>query len=366
MNVSKLSWTVFRLPLRAPFQTSAGRMTHREGVLLRMWTDTGIIGLGEASPHPAAAPGAAREVEEALAHIAPRLLGADVGCLDERLIDAPPALSCAIDTAACDALAKARGVSVGRLLCERPNTRVAVNATIAAEDDGEAASQAVAAREAGFRCVKLKVGMAGSVEDERDRVAAVRGAVGPDVRLRLDANGAWDVERAIATIEALEEFELELVEQPVPAGNLEGLRRVRRTVRAPIAADEAITSLAAAQCAIELEAADALVIKPMVVGGLRPARRIAQLARDAGVAVIVTTTIDAGVGTAAALHLAATLPPGGPACGLATGPLLADDIVASPFAARDGWMELPDAPGLGVELDEAKLAVYGGSEHEVA
>ena len=95
-----------------------------------------------------------------------------------------------------------------------------------------------------------------------------------------------------------------------------------------------------------------LVIKPMVVGGVRPARRIAEMANAAGVAAVVTTTIDGGIGVAAALHLAATLPPDGPACGLATASLLAGDIVAGAPAVREGRMTLPWGSGLGVTLDE--------------
>jgi o-succinylbenzoate synthase len=241
-----------------------------------------------------------------------------------------------------------------------------VNATIAAEDEVEAALQATGAREAGFACVKLKVGMARSVEGERGRVAAVRRALGPEIRLRIDANGAWDSEQAIATIHALEEYDVEYVEQPVAPGAPTAMARVRSAVSVAIAADEDVVSLEPARRVLEAGAADALVIKPMVVGGLRPARQIAELASEAGVAVVITTTIDAGVGTAAALHLAATLPADGPACGLATGSLLSDDLVVRPLSARDGWMAVPDGAGLGVELDEAKLAMYGGTEREVA
>ncbi len=91
------------------------------------------------------------------------------------------------------------------------------------------------------------------------------------------------------------------------------------------------------------------------------------MAAVAGASVVVTTTIDTGIGTAAALHLAATLPPGGPACGLATGSLLAADLITRPLVARCGRMELPDGPGLGVELDEGQLARYGGGiEREIS
>ena len=360
MNVTGLSWQTFRLPLRAPFRTANGTMTYREGLLLRLTTASGAVGLGEASPHPAAGPGATQDLDKALGLVGPQLIGADIECLPD--VDVPASLACAIDTAALDLLAKERNISVAALLNERPQSSVAVNATIAVERDDEAADEARAARKAGFTCVKLKAGIAGSMEEECRRVAAVRRALGPDVQLRIDANGAWSVEQAIATIKALDEFRLEFVEQPVAASDLEGLRRVRQAVRTAIASDESITSLDAARRVLELEAVQFLVVKPMVVGGLRPAMEIADVARQAGVATVITTTIDAGVGTAAALHLAAALPEDAPACGLATGVLLAGDIVREPLPVREGRMTLPRGSGLGVELDATMLAQYGGVE----
>ncbi len=196
-------------------------------------------------------------------------------------------------------------------------------------------------------------------------MAAVREALGPEIKLRIDANGAWSEEQAVRAVRELERFDLEMVEQPVAAGDLRGLARVRAAVGVPIAADEDVTDLEAAERVLEAGAADVLIVKPMVVGGLRPARRIIELAAAAGAEAVVTTTIDAGIGTAAALHLAATLPPGGPACGLATGSLLAADLITPPLVARCGRMELPEGPGLGVELDEGQLARHGGVEREV-
>jgi L-alanine-DL-glutamate epimerase-like enolase superfamily enzyme len=163
-------------------------------------------------------------------------------------------------------------------------------------------------------------------------------------------------------IRALETYELEFVEQPVSPGNVEDLMHVREAVSTPIAADEDITDFDAVRRVLQLGAAQILVLKPMVVGGLSPARQIIELAQVAGAAVIVTTTIDAGVGVAAALHLAATLPHGSLACGLATGELLVSDLLVHPLAVRDGEMLLPEAPGLGIAVDEAELIHYSDSK----
>lgn len=366
MKVTGLSWTAFRVPLRTVFRTAGGELAYRGGVILRLATDAGVVGLGEASPHPALGGAAVWEVEEALEGLAPRLLGAGLGGLEGLGPKVPPALACAIDVAACDALARAQDVSVARLLGEGVRASVPVNATIGAETDAGAVAQAAAAREAGFACVKLKVGMGRSIEEERLRVAAVHEALGPGVSLRIDANGAWRPGEAVSVIEALAAYDLAMVEQPVAKGDLAGMARVRAMVDVPIAADEDVTSVESARRVLEAGAADVLVVKPMVVGGLRPALRVLEEAAAAGASVVVTTTIDAGIGTAAALHLAATLPPSAPACGLATGSLLVADLIARPLATRGSRMALPDGPGLGVELDEEELARYGGIKQEVA
>jgi o-succinylbenzoate synthase len=371
LSIVEIAATPFRLPFTSPFHTAGGALTHRDGLIVRLTTQLGITGVGEASPHPGLGPAALHDVEAALARIAPRLMGA--GLPDQRAAghedgidwldwladlreEIPPALRCALDTAACDALARTSGVSVARLLGDRIRRAVEVNATIGADTPADAAREARSARADGFRCVKLKVGMRQGIDEERDRVAAVRRALGSEVRLRLDANGAWGVEQAIACIRALEAYDLELVEQPIGPGNLEGMRQVQHAVGTAIAADEDVTGPGAARQVLELGAARILIVKPMVVGGLRAARRIAELAAASAASVVITTTIDAGIGTVAALHLAATLPEDSPACGLATGSLLADDLILTPPAIRGGTMELPGGHGLGVELDEAELA----------
>lgn len=353
MKVAGLSWARFRLPFRAPLVTARGTFRYRHGLLLRLSTDAGISGLGEASPHPAV--GGIAQLESDLAALARRLTGTAVTDLEDlglpRCLDLHPALACALETAALDVQARARGVPLAALL--RPDHRrsVPVNATIAPNSPASAAAEAGAARAAGFRCVKMKVGTAPDLDEECRRVAAARAALGPDIALRLDANGAWDLETAMRVIPRLAEMGIELVEQPLAPGDPAAMAHLRRSVPVRIAADEDVTDERAALRLLEAGAADALVLKPMVLGGLRPALRIADLAAAAHVSAIVTTTIDAAVGTAAALHLAAALDDDAPACGLATGALLAADVAARPFAASGGCMAVPSQPGLGVVLD---------------
>ena len=366
MKVEQFSWTEYRIPFRRPFATSRGTEAERRGFLLRLVTDKGLVGLGEAAPLPGSSSLVGCDVVTLLETVSLRLQGTSVEAVDDALgsldllhPEAVASVRCGLDTAVCDVLSQAAGLPVALWLAGQAAEAVPVNATVALPDAASAAEAAARARVLGFPCVKLKVGMAAGVEAERTRVAAVRNALGERLQLRLDANGAWDVEQAIATIRALEPYGVELVEQPIALGNLQAMRRVREAVDTPVAADEDVTDVEAAARVLCARAAQMLVIKPMAVGGLRTARKIIEEAQSRGVACIVTTSIDSGIGIAAALHLAATLAAPVPACGLATGDLLTTDLLASPLAIRGGRMQRPDTPGLGVRLDEKALKRFG-------
>jgi O-succinylbenzoate synthase len=206
-------------------------------------------------------------------------------------------------------------------------TSVEVNALVPGVTPAEAAALAGAAVAAGFRTIKVKVGDVDSVE----RTAAVRDAAGPGIRLRVDANGVWDVDTAVATIARLARYDLELVEQPVAA--LDDLAAVRRRVRVPIAADEAVRTLDDARRLAVLGAADALVLKAQPLGGVAAAL---DLAAAAGVAVIVSSMYETSIGLAAGLALAAALVDLPYACGLGTASLFAADVVVDPLVPVDG------------------------------
>ena len=359
MKVRRVSWTPYCIPFRQPFAAAHGIQSERRGMILHLHTDTGLTGLGEAAPVPGSPAEAWSDVGRLIEAVSSWLPGRR---LQEAVqVPEPPgqlhpaalaAVRCGLDTAVCDVLARADAVPLAVWLHRQASESVPVNATIALADAATAAEAAARARASGFPCVKLKVGMEASVKAECKRVAAVREAMGTGMELRLDANGAWGVEQAIDTIQALEPYGIELVEQPVTCGEIEALGRVRAAVRTPIAADEDVTSVAAAERVLRAGAAQVLIIKPMVVGGLRPARAIIERAQAAGVSCIVTTTLDTGIGTVAALHLAAILPVPVQACGLATGGLLAADLLATPLTVRGGRMQRPDGHGLGVRLDE--------------
>jgi O-succinylbenzoate synthase len=205
--------------------------------------------------------------------------------------------------------------------------RVPVNAVIAALAPAQAVAAALAAVADGFTCLKIKVGQG----DDLARVSEIRNAVGPDCKIRVDANGAWDLDTATHRLRALAASDLELAEQPV--ATLEDMARLRRLVAVPLAADEAVRDVDDVRRMIRLAAADVLVVKVQPLGGVSAAMALVEAA---GLPVIVTSMMETSVGLAAGLALAAALPDLPLACGLATASLLAADVTSEPLVPTEG------------------------------
>lgn len=274
---------VFSIPLRTRFRG----VTHREGVLLR-----GPAGWGEFSPFP--------EYDDAVA---------------------APWLRAALEAADEGWPAPLRD-------------RVPVNVTVPAVGPEQAAAIAV---HGGCRTAKVKVAERGqSLAEDEARLEAVRAALGPAGRIRVDANGAWSLEEALVAVRRLERAAggLEYVEQP--CATVEDLAALRRRVDVPVAADESIRRAEDPYRVRDLDAADVAVLKVQPLGGVRACLRIAE---DIGLPVVVSSAVETSVGIAAGVALAAALPHLTHACGLATVQLLTEDVVLEPLLPVDG--ELP-------------------------
>ncbi len=224
---------------------------------------------------------------------------------------------------------------------------VPVNVTVPAVPARQAA--AIVRASNGCRTAKVKVGEPGqSLADEQARLEAVRDALGPDGRIRIDVNGLWSVDDAVVAIPLLDRAAggLEYVEQPV--ATVEDLARVRRRVDVPVAADESIRRAEDPYRVRDLAAADVAVLKVQPLGGVRACLRIAE---DIGLPVVVSSALETSVGIAAGLALAAALPELPYACGLATVQLLTDDVAVRPLLPVDGAL-----PVVRPEVDAAALA----------
>jgi O-succinylbenzoate synthase len=234
--------------------------------------------------------------------------------------------------------------------------RIPVNVTVPATDPAHAHRIVTAG---GCTTAKVKVAEPGqTLADDQARVEAVRDALGPDGRIRVDANGGWSVDEAVTAIRALDRAAggLEYVEQPCMG--VEDLARVRRVVDVPVAADESIRRAADPYRVRELEAADVAVLKVQPLGGVRACLRIAE---DIGLPVVVSSALETSVGIAAGVALAAALPELPYACGLATVQLFTDDLALEPLLPVGGML-----PVGGREVDEAALARLAAAPDRVA
>ena len=212
---------------------------------------------------------------------------------------------------------------------EPARERVGVNVTVPAVSP-DRARQIVAG--SGCRTAKVKVAEAGQADaDDIARVAAVRDAIGPDGRVRVDANGAWSVPHAARMLRALDRFGLEYAEQP--CASLAELAELHRLVDVPLAADESIRRAEDPLAVRAAGAADIVVLKVQPLGGVRAALRVAE---ECGLPVVVSSAVESSVGLAAGVALAAALPGLPYDCGLATMSLLTGDVTAEPLAAEDG------------------------------
>ena len=326
------------LRLRKPLVTAHGTLEGRDVWIVRLHDADGRVGIGEAAPMSSVGTENRRVCAESLYRLNARQSFPVEDWEDalRALLPTAPAARAGVDAALWDLAAQRADQPLALLLRgESPPDSVPVNALVS-----DAASARDALR-AGYGVLKAKI-----TSGDRTVVDAIREA-GPGAELRLDANGCFP--HAAAAREALLGFEgISLLEQPVPAADVDGLCVLRGKVPMQLAADESIIDEAAGRRLIDAGAVDVLVLKPARLGGLGPCLRLTAAARAAGLDAYVTTILDGAVGRTAALHLAAAIHRlGGPAHGLSTGPLLADDIASVP-APRHGALAVPTAPGLGV------------------
>ncbi|AGB15947.1 enolase superfamily enzyme related to L-alanine-DL-glutamate epimerase [Halovivax ruber XH-70] len=337
-----VQYRAFSCRLTRPLRTANGDIEERSGFLIRIsdGTDTGY---GEATPLA----GWTESTDACRA------------ALDDAVDAASNGQSAVLD-AVDDTAAARHGISLalGDLAATRDANplyrdlgalervpRIPVNATIGDGSPSETVDAVERAVDDGFSCCKLKVGR-DEVDEDIDRIRRVRDAVGPDVDLRVDANGAWTFDEAERALDELDDLGVSILEQPLPAGALSGLAELRGNGVA-IAVDEGL--LEHGVDAIEsAQAADVYVLKPMALGGVDVARRVAAWVAESNRSAIVTTTIDAVVARTAAVHLAAAIP-NVLASGVATGDRLADDLARDPVFIDGGTAVIPQTKGLGVE-----------------
>ena len=326
----------FHLPLDPPLETAAGTISERHGIAIR-WRSSHTEGIGEATPLP----GWTESIDSCRTYLTQI---ARSGSIPE-LGDIPPhqpATRHGIHLAQEDALAKEHGEPLAHYLATGSvQDRVPLAALIDASDSDNAARIAVERVESGHETLKCKVG-ASTIEQDIARLATIREAVGPDVTIRLDANRAWTPSQAHSALDAMHRLDIALIEEPVKNPTPESLAALR-SHGIGIALDESVSREVPDAW---WKAADAIVVKPMAIGGIDHAYRLAEKARKRNVEVIVSNTVDAVIARSAAVHLAAALHWSLPA-GLDTASRLVTDLASDPIQRRHGALVIPDDPGIG-------------------
>jgi len=371
MKIDRIEIHGIDMPLVGDFKTAYHSSAVQRSIVVRITSDSGRTGLGNVDPIAGYSEETPEQTLDALVQrFAPALLGADAANIHQtiRSMDAlGPAFldaKAALEMACIDLQARSLGIPVHQLLGGLVTHEVRLNAWIGILPPEQAAREALGWKKQGFRSAKVKVG--GDIYADRDRVQAIREAVGDDFEIRADANAGYDVETAVALARLLEPYRLQLLEQPVPADDIAGLAAVRaRSPGIPIMADESILDHASLIRVIEAQASDIVKVKVMKQGGILSTRRMIETAAAAGIRCVVGHGFGLGINTMAEIMMAATSDNviAGLEC---VGPLkTADDIVRDKLDMSTGAVLVPNRPGLGVELDEARVARYGFARFDI-
>lgn len=345
------------------FRNAYSNNTSQHSIVVRITSGDGAVGLGNVDPLPGYSAETIEQSLQALRHaLVPALQGQDAGNINQILATMDAALpnfleaKAALEMACLDLVSRSAGFSVHRYLGGAVVGRLRFNAWIGIVAPEQAAREAAAWQARGFKSAKVKLG--GGIVADRDRIRAVREAVGSEMQLRGDANACYSVEDSIALGKLLEPYGMQLLEQPVAADDLAGLAAVRNAIGIPIMADEAVTDHQSLIDVIRADCADIVKLKVMKQGGILKCRRMIETASAAGLKVVIGHGFGLAINTMAEIMLAATSRD--VLEGLeSVGPLkMRDDIVLNRLDLTGGVFDLPDGAGLGMVIDEAKLAAY--------
>ncbi len=367
--IKSIDTILVRLPSATPYQMGAMERgaSHAISVIVRVETEAGIEGWGECFLTPgwygADTPASMIWLIEAI--FAPRLKGVsvfDIEAIEQRMQKLwqlgnwyPKS---AIDIAVRDAAARTAGQPLHNMMGGAFRDRFPMSGGIGTDTPEAMAAKAAKFKDRGFRTVKLKIDSVTQLDLDVARVREVRAAVGPDMNIRLDGNGVYTVSQAVKLCRRIEDFNIESLEQPVQAHDLNGMADIRNKIGIPLMADESVHTVRDAMAVIELRAADIIKLKVSKCGGLGPSRRIADLCQAADLQVTVGNGFNTSLLATAELQLACSTAAILPA-GEFIGPdKLEDDICVTPMTIENGEAILPKGPGLGIEISREKLKKY--------
>lgn len=353
-----------QMPLVGTFTSGGISKQVTKCVVLRITASDGTVGTSSIEPSASAkSPGTAPELMATLRdRVAPALIGQDplnihrlIELLD-KLTPTQPGAGAGAEMACVDLAARMCGVPMHTYLGGALHATLEFNGWIGMLPPAEAAAEALRWLGMGFRSTKIKVGS--GVDADRDRIAAVRDAVGNKMKLRIDANMQYDAATALQLCAKIRQYYLQLFEQPAPKDDIAGLARVRREGGIPVMADETISDHQSLIAVIKAEAADYVKFGIKQAGGIMRAARMLATAEAAGIPCVIGHGFGLDPSTIAEIMLSATSR--NVVVGLeCVGPLkVVDTVTTTRLDISKGTLALPGGPGIGVTLDDAKLEKY--------
>jgi o-succinylbenzoate synthase len=352
MKITDIQIGHISIPLKKPFKTALRTVNRVEDVVIKVITDTGHVGYGEAPPTGVITGDTTGSIVGAIEeYIKKHIIGMDVENIEEIMLRLDKALvkntsaKAAVDIAIYDLYGQLYNAPLYMLLGGY-RKEIATDITISVNEPEQMAKDSIEAVALGYKTLKIKVGKDASVDIRR--MKAIREAVGYDVDLRIDANQGWKPKEAVKTLRQMEDagLNIEFVEQPVEAHDFEGLKYVTDNVSIPVLADESVFSPMDAMKIIQMRAADFINIKLMKTGGIHNALKICSMAEVCGVECMIGCMLESKISVTAAAHLAA-------AKSIITkvdldGPVLCSEDPIEGGAVFDNFrITLNDEPGLG-------------------
>src|SRR3954471_19173377 len=365
MKITRVEPIPVCVPLKAGMtaKTAHGEHATSPYVIVKVHTDAGLVGLGEATISGLwSGETQAGTVAAITEYIAPQLVGKDPREITaaRRAMDFQiklnPFTKAAVEMALWDISGKAAGLPVYQLLGGKVRDRVRIKLVLWVYDIPTVRAMAEKFLGWGVSCLKVKVGL--DPEPDIARVRAVRELAGPDMAMTIDANTGWTISQAKQCLRRLADTNLVLAEQPILAGDPVALAELRRDTPVPIMADESVFTLQDAWTLTVHRAADIFSVYPGKHGGIAATAEVVAVAKAAGLRCAIGSNLELGIGTAAMLHVAAAFPEVDtdtfPADTI--GPFYHDaDLITKPLDLGPPHAVVPDGPGLGVELDEEQL-----------
>ncbi len=363
MKITKIETTPYGIPVKG-FADAYTSFVKSNAVLVRIYTDEGYVGIGEACAWEPEFYGETKESIEStiLKYAAPKIIGQDpfnIGKIMKILDENLARITCVkegIDLALHDLIGKTLNVPVYKLLGGKFRDKIPVGSEIGINTPQAMADNALRVLKEGINVIKIK----GSDDMKLDikRIKTVREAVGHDIQLRLDPNAAWDVNGSIKVMRAIEDCELELLEQPIPTWNLKGMAHIRSNIGIPVMADESIWTPQDAVKIHDYNAADLLNLKIAKTCGLHLGKKVEAVAEAIGLPCIAGTELEPGISAVAKIHIAASMRVHPIASEFTELTQVDGTILKEPLQVVDGCLAVPEGPGFGVEIDEDALENY--------